>query len=124
MDHRGGNQQPGKHSQKQTAESKKGGRLFLRLRNAGQGPAALPSSNQISEHGKLEQNAEQEDRQSAEAQPPVYQKEVGKKLQTQRDSYRKSKGNKEQLLKLEQQYERLLQETAEAEKLTRNLELQ
>ena len=51
-------------------------------------------------------------------------KEVGKKLQTQRDSYRKSKGNKEQLLKLEQQYERLLQETAEAEKLTRNLELQ
>lgn len=51
-------------------------------------------------------------------------KEVSKKLQTQRDSYRKSKGNKEQLLKLEQQYERLLQETAEAEKLTRNLELQ
>lgn len=51
-------------------------------------------------------------------------KEVGKKLQTQRDSYRKSKGNNEQLLKLEQQYERLLQETAEAEKLTRNLELQ
>jgi len=51
-------------------------------------------------------------------------KEVGKKLQTQRDSYRKSKGNNEQLLKLEQQYERLMQETAEAEKLTRNLELQ
>lgn len=50
--------------------------------------------------------------------------DVLKKLQTQRDSYRKNIGNKEQLLKLEQQYERLLHETAEAEKLTRNLELQ
>lgn len=50
--------------------------------------------------------------------------EISKKLQTQRDSYRKNKGNKEQLLKLEKQYERLLHETAEAEKLTRNLELQ
>ena len=83
MDHRGGNQQPGKHSQKQTAESKEGGCLLLRLCKAGQGPAALSSSNQISEHGKLEQNAEQEDRQPAEAKPPVYQKEVGKKRQTQ-----------------------------------------
>ena len=83
MDHRGGNQQPGKHGQKQTAERKKGGRLFLRLRNAGQRLTALPPSNQVSEHGKLEQNAEQEDRESPEAKPPVYQKEVGKKHQTQ-----------------------------------------
>lgn len=50
--------------------------------------------------------------------------DVTRRLEAARNVYHRNKSNKSQVLSLEQQYEKLLHETAEAEKLTRNLELQ